>query len=422
MKRRFGFTLIELLVVIAIIGVLIALLLPAIQQAREAARRAKCQSNMKQFGIALNTYHGTFGSFPPGIGVKTSIIGSHGSHVAFMLNGITSMLSFFEQQGLEDIYRPTQPWWEQGSTCFRTRIDIFMCPSSDDRNVVEQAFLTAGLGGNAGADASDAEFAPLHYIMSKGPNDAWCLENALGMVGNPGIPPNEKGTFDINSRTRIKDMLDGASKTFAFGEGATGAKWPMCSALLGGFNTSEFRDCTQADQDATTSAVGSQQFARAAWIVGGVLPSLGETKYKTVLPSQFGSTASGLNRRPVMSSFFVLTSLNAPYPVQQLVNCNKSWNSSINGSGPAGSNLTWNGNVPQVLKAIVQVGPVAPGPGQHRTSGFRSDHPGGAHFLMADGTTHFFSEGTDVSVLRGLSTIAGGGSPINGINEQATTP
>src|SRR5262245_5819495 len=65
-RTRRAFTLVELLVVIAIIGVLVALLLPAIQAAREAARRANCVSNMKQFGIALQNYHDNLKTFPPG--------------------------------------------------------------------------------------------------------------------------------------------------------------------------------------------------------------------------------------------------------------------------------------------------------------------------------------------------------------------
>ena len=101
-----GFTLIELLVVIAIIAVLIALLLPAVQQAREAARRAQCQNNLKQLGLALHNYHGTFGTFPP----RKTGTGTTGNNLR--LSGFYGMLPFVEQAPLYDAIKAgdsTQP-------------------------------------------------------------------------------------------------------------------------------------------------------------------------------------------------------------------------------------------------------------------------------------------------------------------------
>lgn len=94
---RCGFTLVELLVVIAIIGILIALLLPAVQAAREAARRMQCSNNMKQLGLALHNYHNSFGSFPIG-----SRSGTLSPYNIFGTNWRTSLLAFLEQRTVFD--------------------------------------------------------------------------------------------------------------------------------------------------------------------------------------------------------------------------------------------------------------------------------------------------------------------------------
>src|SRR5436853_5726709 len=104
MKRR-GFTLVELLVVIAIIGALVALLLPAVQQAREAARRVRCKSNLKQLGIAAHNYHDTFGRVPPGaiFTYKDAYITGSSSN-SWGQNWLILLLPQIEQQNLFTMY------------------------------------------------------------------------------------------------------------------------------------------------------------------------------------------------------------------------------------------------------------------------------------------------------------------------------
>src|SRR5687767_9230974 len=101
-RLRRGFTLVELLVVIAIIGVLVALLLPAVQQAREAARRMSCQNNLKQIGIALHNHHDVKLTFPPGA-LNT---GANGTPV--YTTWTIEILPFMEQQALYQQYDQTQ--------------------------------------------------------------------------------------------------------------------------------------------------------------------------------------------------------------------------------------------------------------------------------------------------------------------------
>src|SRR5688500_8688960 len=95
--NRQGFTLIELLVVIAVVGILAALLMPAVQQAREAARRTQCKNHLKQLGLALHNYESSHTVFP-GLGTGSNLISVH-----------TAILPFLEQENLKQLYDPAQP-------------------------------------------------------------------------------------------------------------------------------------------------------------------------------------------------------------------------------------------------------------------------------------------------------------------------
>jgi len=161
-RRAWGFTLVELLVVIAIIGVLVALLLPAVQAAREAARRMQCSNNLKQIGIALHNHHDTLKVFPPGQ-IHTSTSGE-----PYTTTWGIELLTYLEQANLQARYDKTlAPTVASNVAVLQTRVKTYICPSDLNTTKLEMPnsgsmvnTLMAPSSYKAMAGATPAGFSP----------------------------------------------------------------------------------------------------------------------------------------------------------------------------------------------------------------------------------------------------------------------
>jgi prepilin-type N-terminal cleavage/methylation domain-containing protein/prepilin-type processing-associated H-X9-DG protein len=229
---RNGFTLIELLVVIAIIGVLIAILLPAVQKVREAANRIKCQNNLKQIALAALQYESAYHQFPPaGRGYGwCQHPEPYGDKVIYNSNGLVLLLPCLEQDNLYHRYDPTQcasDCLEGNTGCCApvksvgtlagdavasgnaavevTSLTIFRCPSDPGDPLLPNGFYYSIKDG-----------APYYGVKT---NYDFCTSsyytcNAWQMVE----PANERRMFGENSTTRIADVTDGLSNTIMLAE------------------------------------------------------------------------------------------------------------------------------------------------------------------------------------------------------------
>jgi len=187
--RRRGFTLVELLVVIAIIGILIALLLPAVQAAREAARRMQCTNNMKQFGLAVCMYEGTHKTYPTGL-ITYAVANNSGSN---WLGHTTQalLLQYIEETSNADQYDcKTRALWSPNYSVIRKSIGTYNCPSDP----------------NTGEQKSDVNYGHSNYVA--------CMASTY-MVDNAGGTPayTSDAAFQWDVPKKIGDLRDGTSKT-----------------------------------------------------------------------------------------------------------------------------------------------------------------------------------------------------------------
>ncbi len=225
-----GFTLIELLVVIAIIAVLVAILLPAVQQAREAARTSQCKNNMKQIGIALHSYHETFGMFPMSfqIGGNYTEAGARATR-----SWCQFILPYIDQSALynkidfgmhfDGAAMPVNPAAQQNNAVAQTALPSFICPS-------DSSHLSGKLTGRANVNGGVA-YGITNYKLCAGANWAWGTFQRTANGGRNGGSNNGLDAGDgfmcrndggVWTTTKMAHLKDGSSNVFAAGEAIPG--------------------------------------------------------------------------------------------------------------------------------------------------------------------------------------------------------
>jgi prepilin-type N-terminal cleavage/methylation domain-containing protein/prepilin-type processing-associated H-X9-DG protein len=347
-RRRYGFTLIELLVVIAIIAVLISLLLPAVQSAREAARRAQCVNNLKQIALAAFNYESANGSFPMGNEPTRFVDPVYGQcNGSYLYSVFTYMLPFMEQGANfasmnfsipGDLFPTITAGSHPNFSALYSQVSSYLCPS-DTEAAPDQLTVnyTARKQGSYGGNRGRYETLIFNWAVVSNPDPTAPYYSACNYGGGDGM-------FGPSEVVKIARVTDGTSNTLFFGE-----------------------------QTRFKNEPGSSQFS---WVT---------------LAAWWGDSTYFSGGSRITGGAYVVPRLNAPPDTTGAIQ-----NACITGNLVVPSDWLKN--------SVPPAGPCI----QFGQFGFRSLHPGGANFAFADGSVKFLKESIDLNAYRALGTRAGG--------------
>ena len=353
--RRRGFTIIELLVAVTIIAILIALLLPAVQQAREAARRTQCRNNLKQLGIALSNYHNTAMVFPPGF------ISGNGAGTGLGFGWMSMLLPQIDQASVFNLLgdASTTPNFLTGPVSttettatpnsVQTIFPVFRCPSDSGSSVTLFYVLTW--------TNQQYPCGRSNYVGVAGTDPAW-INAALGGA-TPGV--DSLATIGLDVGTSIAPAYTG----------------PTVVGAIGSYHG------TPVSEVVNSSTVTAQLF-------GGCFGANSKIGYRDM--------TDGSSNAIVVGERYTPTGSTASQPVIG----DATWVGVAYNDDTAGqANSLGEASVP--INAFSTASTPRP-----QTTGFGSLHSGGCHFLLGDGSVRFISQNINMNTYRQLSRIADG--------------